>query len=260
MARTNCKIVGLRITVGNILPIVLFALFAVGSITGPTAAGASATEYSRADADEIRSNAREILSSDRFEQVEASEKEKKPSLLDRFLMWVIEKIGSLLGRGIAAMSGLHLLGKVLMIGLIVLFTLLVGYIIWSIAKNFRPRGGSIWKGGVPHFKDVRGKTYDEICKLMRQLYDEGKFREAIGMMMLAMIRWLEKKDLVQIDESKTNGDYVREYPPLAPGSIEFKGFARQFDRVIYAGIICQNDDYNQMNNIFEKIQEDVSKR
>ncbi|NQT20660.1 MAG: DUF4129 domain-containing protein, partial [Planctomycetes bacterium] len=82
----------------------------------------------------------------------------------------------------------------------------------------------------------------------------------IGLMMVALLRWLERADVLRFHQSKTNGDYVREYPQQGPGGGDFRKFALDFDAAVYGGALCDRRSYEHMNIIFERIISDVRKR
>ena len=72
--------------------------------------------------------------------------------------------------------------------------------------------------------------------------------------MLALLRWLDRSGLVAFHQSKTNGDYLREYPDNNPAEGTFRRFAVSFDLLIYGGGSCGDDAYRRMAGLFEEVQ------
>lgn len=208
------------------------------------AQGDAPDSYPRRNAETIRQTAQEILRSKRFAE--------KTSLMDRFWEW-------LFSWGLPSLGGTWatLLFWVLAIGAgLIVLAVLVHFIV-SLVGAFRGRGRlGPEDPNVPHFKELGSRSYDELCQSMARLRENGDFRGAIGAMMAALLRWLEAAGLVGFDKAKTNGDYVREFPP-ADGREAFRRFVGDFDRTIYAGAACGASQYEQMKHQFEGVQAHV---
>lgn len=235
----------------------LAALITLAGVICPpaTAAGraagarpASPRQYERADAQTIRSEAREILKHSRFKQTE--------TLWQRFKRWLWEKLGnwrlpgSPLGRGVVAVLFWGLVGLC-----ILAIAAVLALLIWTIIFTARDRQGGRRgrKGAVPQFSREDLASYEELRARMAQLAGQGAFREAIGLMIRALLRYLERAGTVRFDQSKTNGDYVREYSPARPGRDEFRRFVLAFDNTIYGRAASGPDDYRQMLTMFERV-------
>jgi hypothetical protein len=96
------------------------------------------------------------------------------------------------------------------------------------------------------------ESYHELRGLMGRLANQGAFREAVSVMMLALVRWLEHLDILRFHHSKTNGDYVREYGAGRWGREDFRRFVIAFDASVYSGAPCGRDAYESLNAIFER--------
>jgi hypothetical protein len=92
---------------------------------------------------------------------------------------------------------------------------------------------------------------------MQRLAELGRFREALGMMMLVLLRRLDERGIVRFNPGKTNGDYVREYPSVGPGREEFQSFSGTFDVLVYGGGSCRQETYRNMQSLFEQVQSHV---
>jgi hypothetical protein len=202
--------------------------------------------YERADAKTLRGATREILAQPRFTKPE--------SLWDRFWRWLEQWLDSLSGPRLDMQwdSGW---GRFLFwfITLWCLLTLaaILGHLGWTIAaavKRHRPRGAA---SAMPHFAQLVVRSEAELDALRQRLADQGRFREAIGVMMIVLLKRLHVANLLRFHESKTNGDYVVEFPRLRPGRDEFRRFVFAFDSTIYGGAACDHDTYARMDSLFE---------
>lgn len=207
----------------------------------------AAAPYARPDAETIRKAAREILQSPRFA-------EKRT-----FAEWLREWLGDwrLPPWGEGGLVVHVLFWALLVASGVVVLAVLVHFIL-SVAAAYRGPGGiDAGSQDVPHFRDLRARSYDELRQLMTSLGNEGDYRRAIGVMMVALLRWLEAAGMLGFDDGKTNGDYVREYPPTAGGGGKFREFVHAFDGRIYAGAPCRRSDYEEMIRMFETVQAHV---
>lgn len=215
------------------------------SAAGPSVAPAA--QFQRADAGAIRQEAGNVLADPRFAP--------RNSLRD----WILEKLGELKFPSINwGASGLADFISWLIIGLCVaaLLAVLV-HLFRAIAGWFGGRKGRA--GGLDARKPFAGllppdATYDQLELLRRQFASEGRYREAVVAMMAALLRRLDAQRLVRFHQSKTNGEYVREFPSACGGREEFRGFVRAFDSVIYGGEPCVGPVYRQMDTLYEQVR------
>jgi len=206
--------------------------------------------YDRADAESVRSTARRILRSEAFIEV------RQPrNLLDHWL---------------AEMASWDWSTSTDWAGVVYTILLIVGgaavavvlvHVIWRIVTAYRPgRRGVPGDAPIPHFQAMCHKPYDELRAMMVRRRDAGKFGEAIGLMMAALLRWLGDAKVLHVEKSKTNGDYVREYPPGGGGREPFRTFSLDFDMRIYADRTCRDQDYQHMLALFEATRNDVRRQ
>ena len=219
-----------------------------GAVAWTKAAGASETaaRYERPEPDVIRAETRRILSD--------------PNLAPRRSLWewLREKLsGWRLPRGSGVLVRILLWG--LVIWCVLTLAAILAHLVWTLVIMLRgPRGGSPGGAGQPHFRIEHTLSYDQLCKRMRGLAEEGRFAEAVGVMMIAVVRWLELKAIVHFHQSKTNGDYVGEYPGARPSRGAFSRFVGAFDSMVYGGEACGEEGYVRMNGIFDRIREHVA--
>ncbi len=213
---------------------------------GAAAAGtAGVVRFQRPDPDTVRSEARDILSHRRFAP--------RVSLFERFVQWLREKLPWLklpaLGDGsVAAVITLVLLG----VGAIVLVALIAYGVHWLVLYLRGERGKGFHAGPV-RFERAADRSFAALCRTMRELAEQGRYRDAIGVMMGALLHRLDDAEMVAFHDSKTNGDYVVEFPAHRSGRSEFHRFALAFDDTIYGGSACDQGTYQQMNDMFERV-------
>ena len=209
------------------------------------AESAGAVRFQRPDPETVRTEARDILSHRRFAP--------RVSLLERFMQWLREKLPwlklpSLGDRSVAAVITWVLLG----LGAIVLVALVAYGVRWLVLYLRGERGKGFHAGPV-RFERASDRSFAALCRTMRELAEQGRYRDAIGVMMAALLRRLDDAEVVAFHDSKTNGDYVAEFPAHRSGRSEFHRFALAFDGTIYGGSPCDHGTYRQMNDIFERV-------
>jgi len=136
---------------------------------------------------------------------------------------------------------------------------ILGHIIWTLYKLL---AGGRRSSAEPDtsFESVRQKSFEELRQLGQQLSAEGRFREALGMIMLALLRRLDDFRVIQFHQSKTNGEYMREYPASVPCRDDFCQFVLSFDSEVYGGASCGQATFQRMNSLFEQIARDACKK
>jgi hypothetical protein len=208
---------------------------------------ADARPYDRPDAQSIRDEAREVLGDARFR--------KRASLMDAIRRWLSDLLRGLdagLPGGMATVARVLfwlLLGgcAAVMVAVVVLLTrMLIG-----VVRQGRGARMDLLRAGPVHFAE--SVTYEQLAARIAELVRSGAFREAVGLMMAALVLWLERGELLRFHPSKTNGEYVREYPPQRPGRGEFRQFAVALDAVTYGSGRCDGDDYRRVARLFQQV-------
>jgi hypothetical protein len=215
-----------------------------------TACG-SPTDYTRPTVQEIRSETRRIVEDSRYAPRKT------------LSQWLFERL-----RGLFSLSVSKLpkgVGRVfagfLIIWCVLSLLVVMGHLIWTIAVLFRNRTPRQRRASsrMSLMQERMKYSYDELRKLMERFASQGDFNKAIGLMMLALLRWLDGCGVLAFHESKSNGDYLREYNASTVGYAPFRSFATSFDAVIYGGVNCDFQIFDRMKNLFEQVRQDVEK-
>jgi len=138
---------------------------------------------------------------------------------------------------------------------------ILAHLIWTIWTLVA--GGS-WLGGAgpqpARFRKFKQLSYQQLIEKMRRLAGDGQYRRALTVMMLALLRRLSEMGAISFHESKTNGDYVREYSPAFAGRDEFGRFVARFDSAIYGRATKPDDAYRDLYALFEHMQANAANR
>lgn len=222
------------------------SIAAAQSVSAPTG-----DAYDRPDAQTIRQTAQEILAGAEFQE------DKSALSFRRLLEKIAEAIGAILPtlRAVGPIVGAFFV-VVLIAGLLLMLALL-GLLIFRLFATWR-RGVNVSpQEAAPHFRSLRTRSYEQLCQMMRELTAQGKVRQAVGVLMAALLCWLDARKIVQWDDSKTHGDYVREF--ALPGARpDFRRFVGAVESRVYAGLACSRDDVETLWKAMETLQRHVS--
>lgn len=208
-----------------------------------------AAQFERVDAETIKMHTRQILSDVRF----SPRKTFWQWLLGKLSKWKMPRFS--LGRGWAK----FLLWFVTFWCILTLLAILI-HLVWTILILMSSRVSSSRFRRLAGRESLGTKSFEELCKIAQELAGKRAFREAIGALMLALLRWLDSGSLIRFHESKTNGDYIREYATAHPSSKDFKKFVLAFEQTIYGGLQVDGQAYQQMNILMEQIRNHVTQR
>ena len=204
--------------------------------------------YKRPDSQTIRAETHRILSDRRFAPRWS------------FGEWLRSKIGDwripYLGSGFARVLGWALL---ILCALVILAVLAL--VAWAILTAWRGRAGKPARGAEPSHADVvRDASFDKLLEMMRRAAASGDYSKAASLAMLALLRWLSDRKIVHLHDSKTNGDYVREYPVELYSRDLFHRFVLAFDATVYGHRACGQQDYQTLSTLFHQIRSDAGKK
>jgi len=211
--------------------------------------GSATSQFDRVDVKTIKICTRQILSEPDF----APKKTFWQWLTEKFSKWKRPKFN--LGPGWTRFILL-----VIVIWCVLTLMAVLIHFIWTICLLIRSN------------KDIRGvsnkfsselvkiTSFEELYRMTQELAEKGAFSEAISIMIVALLRWLDSKGIVRFHESKTNGDYIREYPSGYAGQNEFEEFVLIFEQIIYGGLPDNGKTYRKMNSLREYIHNCVTQQ
>jgi hypothetical protein len=223
----------------------LFASCARGSAS-PGAHGGLEAEYRRTDIETIRGTVTEIVSD--------------PAFMPRktFGQWLQEKLRKWDRPNLDLSSRVSaVIFWVFMIWCILALVAILAHLGWTIWLGVRPSGNLRGAGGVSGLAADEITSPEELWNRSTALARAGAFREAMGLLLLALLRRLETREIVTFHRSKTNGEYVAEYPRDLAGREAFAAWVGAFERTIYGGLPVVGQTYETMTSAAERIIHDA---
>gem|GEM_PF-3209218 len=208
-----------------------------------------ADQFERPDTATIRNTTRNILESPAFSPHKS------------FRQWLMEKLILGLPRNIDRFSGVgQVIFWILLVWCILTLIAILTHFIWTIVMMVKGRSGPIPPGKRrPHFMSEQNLTYPQLLDKTNRSARQGAYRQALGLMMLALLRRLEAAGILHYHQSKTNGDYLREYQTDQPQINNFKRFVQDFEGLVYGGGYCEYSHYQRLRVLFEQIGRHVEK-
>jgi len=229
-----------------------FAFALLCALTPAARAGGQqqqAAVYSHPDPDAVRQEVHDILSDPRYAPRKT------------FMQWLLERLSRIHRPDRPASGWKKVFWWIVLIWCGLTIIAIVGHILWQLASLLGIRiGGRLRRAGVRRARTPQLESLEQIQARVRELAARRAFQEAVSAMMLALVRWLEHAGLLAFHNSKTSGDYVREYPMTGPGRDEFCEFALAFDRIAYAGEPCDRAAYSQADNLFQRVLKHVEQQ
>jgi len=224
-------------------------------LSGPAAGGPRArtttasapVDYMRADAPTIQTHLQKILSDPRF----AAHK--------TFWQWLGEKLvrwgGPHLPKGVT-----KFITWVVLIWCFLTLAAILAHLVWTIWLLTRPRRGSPASELPAGSEDYENASFEQLWQRSAELARTGAFRAAVGVLLVAVLRQLDALKVLHFHKSKTNGEYVREYPSQRAGRQGFAQFVTAFERSIYGGSEVAEPAYDTMSTLAKRVVSDVSQK
>jgi hypothetical protein len=203
--------------------------------------------YERPDAQKVKACARQIVADPRFA--------RRMSLGE----WLADKLFH--GRG----PGAQLPGRlgegllwIILTWCVLTLLAITAHLVWTIWLLVRPARHSVGTADSRRPDWYEAATAEQLWQRSAELAQRGAFREAVGVLSLALLRKLESLQVLRFHKSKTNGEYVREYPPQRAGGREFARFVATFERSIYGGLAVPEQTHRTMSALAQRIIQDAS--
>jgi hypothetical protein len=240
--RVSFLIVGAAIGLG------LLGVAADGSRPRTTTTAAP-TDYARADAETIRTHVRDILSDPRF----ASHK--------TFWQWLSERFSRGAGPHLRLPKGIEeFLFWVILTWCILTLLAIFAHLAWTIWLLARPQKSSPGAQLPAGSENYENASFEQLWERAAELARVGAFRDAIGVLLVALLRRLDTLKVLRFHKSKTNGEYIREYPSPRAGRREFVQFIAAFERTIYGGFDVAGPTYDTMSTLAQRVLSDASQK
>lgn len=219
------------------------------AVDSETSTQAAADSLDRPEASLIKAETRRILADPRYTP--------RKSLAQ----WLMEKLGNWewpLGDEGWALAPVAFWGIVVVC--VATLLAILAHLVWTIAVYFlsgRSPAGLGRRRPADAGLIPRDASFEELVALRDRLAGEGRFREAIGVMLLVLVRWLDRQGLVEFHHSKTNGEYVGEFPRQHAGREAFAGFVNLCDGAVYSASPCSRQDYRRLEAAIAQVRSHV---
>jgi hypothetical protein len=210
------------------------------------AASNRSTQYERPDAKTIKDHAQQILSDPQF----APHMTLRQWLAEKLKRW--NRINIHLPRGIATF-----LFWAVTVWCVLTLLAIFAHFVWTIgmlAGRPKNQGAAAGRDGSKVYERM---SFEQLWDRSRELAQRGSYRDAAGVLLQALLRRLEASRVLRFHASKTNGEYLREYPGQTPGRPQFAQFVAAFERSVYGGLEIPRQTYETMNSLAERIVSDV---
>jgi hypothetical protein len=160
-------------------------------------------------------------------------------------------------------GGFSILGWVLLAGLALAILVVAGYLFFTRRREAHaPKTpAATGRGSVPD-GDTRQVLEESPAELWRQAErcaGEGRFRDAVRALYLAVLSLLHRQRLIRFESTRTNGEYVRQVQlaEQAPPALHdpFQQLTNLFESQWYGERPCESGDYRASHTLAEEIQQ-----
>lgn len=176
--------------------------------------------------------------------------------------------GSPLSVPAASSDGFSILGWVVLGGL-ALAVVVVGVLLYLAS----PRSPKSKKGkpaasaaGLSEENELRQLLEESPAALFRQadaLAGEGRFRDAVRILYLAVLALLHRQHLIRLEPTRTNGEYVRQVRLSEQAPPELHGLFERltciFETAWYSERLCESREYRSCRTLADEIQHESNR-
>ncbi len=185
-------------------------------------------------------------------------------LWDRFFKWLREWLGRHDEKPTQPSSLDFNFGGMGLANLVVVggIALVVGLLGWLLIRYFRRDDEVELEGDVIQVKEL-GSAVDPMSALARppegwagladQLAAEGKFREAIRHLYLALLSRLHRDGAIDYDPAKSNWDYFRDFKGDRSQVQPFRELTRRFDFAWYGNVEVSHESWRRFRDLCEPL-------
>jgi hypothetical protein len=224
----------------------LIALIALGTAAATAGAPAQTTvspapgDYARADAQTIKTEVQRITSDPRFAPRRT------------FGQWLAQKLRNWDGPHLSPGARIFIVRVVAIWCLLTLVAILV-HLSWTIWLLVRRGTSRTLPESSLDSEEYEGASFEQLWERSSELARAGAFRRATGVLLMALLWRLDALKVLSFHKSKTNGEYVREYPSRRAGRQEFLQFVALFERSIYGGRDVAQPAYDTMTTLAKQV-------
>jgi hypothetical protein len=206
--------------------------------------------FNRPDPSLVHQTTRDILSDPRY----------SPRMT--FWQWLMQKLSGWRGPELAfAGRWGRVLLFVLLIWCILALLAVIGHLIWMLFHLIAGRVGWYRRAvRIPGVGPHAQLTYEAMRRQADDLARQGAYRQAAAAILVAVLCWLQEAGLLCLHESKTNGDYVREFAGPAPVQDEFRRLIYSVEPMTYGGAPCDRADYQHASQMAMRICSDAERQ
>ncbi len=201
--------------------------------------------YREPEPEKVRNGLREVMDEEGLDS-----QPKQKGMIARFL----EKVQRWLRRA-AMPSGMGTFAEIVLALLGIGALLLLGLALWlairAILGNRRkPFARVDQEGLVLRREDV---SHDQLLSRAMALSDRGHYVQALGALLSALLKGMAEAGRLQWDQSKTNGQYLREYPVRQTDRDAFGRFVSRVEQHQYRWGRCSPEQFKDLYRRFEEL-------
>lgn len=220
----------------------------------------SSNASASAPAADVGSTVRSILSQAAYRVAKTTPAQaQQPSIWERILDWIVEKLDELFGRLAQVTQGMPIVGTVLAYAILAAAIAALAFVGYRIARRIassRVRGAAGIGDPLPPQANA-----DELFAAALANARDGRAAQAIALAYQASLVVLDRSDRVAYDASRTTGEYRRLVSRKAPAiAALFDALARLFVAAAFAGGRMGAEDWDRAANAFAGIRRAIGAR